>query len=338
MSLLATAVPLATAKPQTAVTLIYFQGSEEQDGVHLSWGTGSEINTVAFYLRRSDGTTFIDLTELYDENGNLYPGGIIDSVGDPALGSDYLAIDPNVVTGIPYTYQLMEVEDNNSVNLLSTIIVTTGATATPTLQTISTSPTPMAAATQNSGNNTPTSTITATSSSNSASPTATTTPLAANTLASTANRATATAVNNDNSLASITNEQVPEGNFQETQTNELQLQPTSSPYPGLTPPTTTEPEDESYPEQPPVLAPADTPTPYPLVTQPAIESPTPTIISVIGDDTAEPDGENGSTNSNEQVQSSASSLSVLWGGFILAIIVFVAAVIGSIMIFVRKRN
>lgn len=343
LTLLATAVPLVAAKPHTAVSLAYFHGNEAQDGVHLEWGTGSEIDTVAFFLRRSSGAAFSDLTELYDANGNLYPGGIIAAEGQPALGSDYIAIDRTAVLNTTYTYQLMEIEDDNSVELLGTIIVATGATATPTLQIINTVSAGATSTSNNGNNSAATATPTTISANNNANPT--NTPVAPATVARQNNTpAAATAVNtnpvsdndnNSNTLASNTNLQVPDNTTREAQEDAEQVQVTVSAYPGAAPTETSPANDASYPAQPPVLPAAETATPYPADFDSQNQPPTPTIIAVIG---ANSSNDSASAVTSAPVQSSASSLSVLWGGFLLAMIVFTAAVIGSIMIFVRKRS
>lgn len=344
--LMVTAVPTIWAKPATAVSLIYFLATEASDGVHLTWESGTEVDTVAYFIRRSEGEDYIDLTELYDANGQAYPGGLIDSEGGPSIGFEYLAIDRTAVTNTTYIYQLMEVESNNSTNLLETVIMTTGATPTPTSITIGSNPTTVSG--QATATDTAVPTMTPTRASTASTTTLTNTPT---TGASAPARVTVVSpttegntaaennpTNNNNSVASTSLQNSASGTSNQSDNQFAQTEPTpNDAYPANQPTLTPTSVDESYPAQP-ALPEASTPTAYPAdFARP--EEPTPTIIGVIGDSAAEIAGnETTSDSSAEQPSTNVRGLSVLWGGFILAGIIFVSAIIGSVLIFVRKRD
>ncbi|NJN54790.1 MAG: hypothetical protein HC804_08585, partial [Anaerolineae bacterium] len=125
------------ARPAYAVELISFTATGIGNGVELQWETATELGASAFLLQRGlGGSTFQDLTQLVDENGQPYAGGVIEAEGSPTFGATYIARDLTAVPGQSYTYQLLEVESDNNVAVIASATVLAGATATPTQITI----------------------------------------------------------------------------------------------------------------------------------------------------------------------------------------------------------
>ena len=105
-------------------------------------------------------------------------------------------------------------------------------------------------------------------------------------------------------------------------------------YPGQPTP----PETESgYPEA--IVTPLTvdpTITPYPANTFLPEIQPSPTIIGVVGSQIDGSQAQFGSTG--QPAVSSASSVGILWLGFLAGLLIFIAAIIGSIVLFVRRRQ
>lgn len=335
----ATAVPSIQARPAQAVTLIAFTGTPLTNGVRLFWETGTELGTAAFMLQRSsNGGGFANLTQIVDENNQPYPGGIVEAEGSATIGATYIVIDATAVTGQTYTYQLVEVETNNTLTPLATVIVTAGATPSPT-------PIPIGGGGSNSTptpSGSPTPVATASTGNNAGQPAGaggdtlptrvrifnTVTPITA---------ASPTAVNSTNTLPGTTNTSSPTPTATRGEAV-AQVQPTIAAYPAESEPASGSPAGGSpYPGELVVPdSPTTTPTPYPVNSFLETEAPTPTIVGVVGSQ----DG-NGSVTgagaADAAQDESASSRGVLWGAFMLALGLFIAAVVGAIQLFIRKR-
>lgn len=94
---------------------------------------------------------------------------------------------------------------------------------------------------------------------------------------------------------------------------------------------------DAYPASQPSPAPVDTITPYPAV--PAGDDSSPTPVPIIGDETETaiaPETAAGSQQINTR-QATRGRL-FLWGGFIVALLLFMTGVAGSIVLFMRRRG
>ena len=116
------------ALPQRAITLLYFQGTGQNNAILLEWATATEFETAGFIIKRADSESgpYDDLTQI----------GFIPGEGDGIIGAEYDVIDDdNVVNGQTYWYILVEIENNGNQNPSDPISVVGGisaATATPT--------------------------------------------------------------------------------------------------------------------------------------------------------------------------------------------------------------
>ena len=86
----------------TAVTLAYFWAEGGVGEITLAWETASELDTVGFYLYRSQALNgpYLPLT------GDLIPSQAPGSV----QGGDYTWVDQDVVPGVTYYYKLEDVD------------------------------------------------------------------------------------------------------------------------------------------------------------------------------------------------------------------------------------
>jgi hypothetical protein len=350
--LLSWQTPYASAVQPLAVGLTSFEAFPLDSAVRLEWHTETEVNTVAFVVHRASGSSgFVWLT-------NLGVGGYIISLGGPAMGADYVETDDTAINGVTYTYRLSEVVSDGSQVELAMVTVTAGPpTSTPT-------PTPSPTPIVIDGNpNGPTSTPSPTQDRATVTPVPTNTPplpaatplnQGGITLTATRVVVVATVAPGSPIVTVIPDESVTDGGDAASQSATgtasaespppsgaltgvpvaiAQVQPQSTPddgYPGLTPvPLVT--EESSYPpgQVPPVVSPNL--TPYPA----GEGSNRSDSVSVIGSDQEGQEDESiVSQVTSEQLEGRV----YLWVGFIIALIIFVASVIGSIHLFTRKRE
>jgi hypothetical protein len=92
----------------TAVTLASYNVTPLNNAVRIAWSTGSELGTSGFRIKRgAPGGPFEYLNALGDDSS-----GIIYSTGDVAFGASYERTDDTVLNGQTWTYILIEVETN----------------------------------------------------------------------------------------------------------------------------------------------------------------------------------------------------------------------------------
>lgn len=329
-----TPAPAAQAAPTLAVELISFTAVGLPDGVRLTWQTATELNVSAFFLQRTQQHNFENVEQLYAPNGQPYPDGIIESEGNPTYGATYIADDLTAVSGQTYTYRLIEVEENNQLNPLATVLVTAGGAPTATLipignhtpapggqvatQTPPPGSTPQATAANNSAAVAPTATrpfITATAGGEAGAPLAAapaTLPPAA---------PSPTAFTNTAGVALAQTLETPESAYPDTTSESA---PAESAYPvgagetgtGSTP------------------LPEVSPTDYPATTFTLKQEPTPTIIGVVGSQATD----NTAAAEMAVAPTNARSVGLLWLGFLAGILIFIMAVFGSMKLFARRRD
>lgn len=332
------AIGLAHARSLLAVELISFTATGLVNGVELRWETATELGAAAFLLQRSQGGAFDTLTELLDANGQPYPGGLIEAEGSPTFGAVYIARDLTAVPGQTYTYQLIEVESDNQMSVIATVTALAGGSPTPTQIII--------------GGGTPpdttgsTSTATPSNTAVTVSPSATSpAPVAATATASrTIITPTPAAAENQVAQAAPVNTTSPVSSQPIAPTPPAadnvafaQAEATPEPaYPGQDAPPETETEEGAYPES--VVTPLTidvTETPYPANAFLPEAQPTPTIVGVVG---SQSNGTPLTLTAAQTSSASESSTTILWLGFLAGLLIFVAAIAGSIVLFVRRRQ
>ncbi len=330
----------ALPRSPLAVELISFTAVGIANGVELRWETATELSASAFKLQRGQGGGFEVLTQLVDGNGQPYFGGLVEAEGSPAVGAVYVARDLTAVPGQTYTYQLIEVESSSVETVIATTTVLAGGAPTPTQITIGNdNQTP----TGSQSTATPGNTAVATASATTASVPATAAPtrvIITPTPMPVDNQVVLAAPESSgigSSVGSSANNSQPAAPTESGILEIAQVQPTpESGYPALP----TQPEAENgYPEV--VVTPLTidmTETPYPANAFLPEQQPTPTIIGVVG---SQSNGNNGVVSAAGAGQGAAtptSSTAILWLGFLGGLLIFIAAIAGSIALFVRRRQ
>ncbi len=331
--LLPSAVPSTYASSAHAVELVSFTASGLPNGVRLTWTTATEQSVSAFFLqRRQGGGNFVDLTQLYAPNGNPYLDGIIEAEGSPTIGATYIADDLTAVPGQSYTYQLVEIEGNNNLNPLATVTVTAGGAYTSTPITVGNNPTPTPQTTSPplSGAN-PTSPPGTSASANTATATrtfitATPRPSSGDTSSAPPLAASPAATNN-----AVAGANVPALAPTATETRQAVAQTDPTPAADDSVQPTPDVPESGYPESlaTPLTIQA-TVTPYPIHVFTPEQNPT--IISVIGSQSES------SASAENTAVSTTSNTGILWLGFMAGLLIFLVAVAGSMMLYVRRRE
>ena len=330
------------AAPRANVELVYFEAILLDSGVKLQWSTATELATAGFKIRRGQHGAYADLAALVDSQGKPITDGFIPALGNPTIGSDYEVIDPTAAGGETYTYVLVEVEADFTEVAIGT--ATTVAAITP-------SATPIVAggAASATPGHIPPLVPTATAMPTVAAPSASTETATAGQSTPHSTPELAVIVTPETAAGSAA---VIDGNSSSRRADTatrpavagasgqvlalVQDEPTAvNGYPGSTgtPPEVT----EAYPAVQPSPLPADTFTPYPAVPAGAESSPPP--VSIIGDETEA--GTSLETAANDQQVSALQARRgriFLWGGFIVALLLFVTGVAGSIVLFMRRRG
>ena len=330
---------LADQSP-TAVTLLRFEAFVVNDGVLLEWETGTEIDTAAFKLERADDASgpFTFLADI----------GFVAALGGPASGATYQEIDETAVSGATYWYRLVEIREDQSQQVLETImVIVVPPTATPTSQAIGGG--------GSGGQNTPVPPTSTVAPSSTPQPTGTTAPQPTNP-AGTGNTPASTLPPEPLPTIAVEPTEAPAGNNNNNPTplptTNNPFQPTPTAEPGVvsaaeedgqpiaqiteTPVKEEYPAPESGTAYPNNDTSGETTTPYPEVT---IDSATnPIIIGGDAQPTATPAGE---TNPSTVAPSERSPLAgqiFLWVGFLFALLIFVGGLFFAIFITTRKRQ
>lgn len=336
----------AQTEDPTAVTLVSFTASPLDNAVRLVWITGTEPNTTGFRIKRGAPEGPFDYLDFLGDDAS----GIIYGLGGVSDGAIYERTDNTVLNGEVYTYILVEIENNGSevepdnarrtvtVGLpptntpVSVVIPGAGATSTPpanpTLAPISTATGGAATAQPNATATLPRfATVTPAASQPTATPPATAVgnsgapPLRPTnpppTPTPTANAA------NDIPFNTETAENPFSPAAAQAQTLETatpDAAPGESGYPGLD------------------AAGSDEPTPYPGdQAQPAAGG-SPTRVAVIG---SAPGYAGDASLTNPEAQPAAGDSRgtlFLWVGFIVALLIFITGIIGSIILYTRKSG
>lgn len=322
--------PVVSANQPNNVTLSSFDVIPLDNAVRIEWSTDTEIDLAGFYVQRTQSIIFITLEEI----------GFIPGTGGDVSGADYEAIDNTAVNGQTYTYKLIEVETNSNVRDLATETVTLPILPTPT------------AAVIGGGNDNPThtpspQTTTPTRTPTRGTPSGTTTPTA-----TPGSQLTATPIPPTSTPAQPTTPATPTQvviaplpTAVETATDTpvpVPIFPTNTPLPPPTPETivTTSAnaaEDETtrlVTDPPSIFDPVLTgdevgvvllaaATPAPILSRP---QPTTAPLAI-----APVQHESPPTGFTE-------GRVLLWLGFLSALVLFLASVVGSIILFTRKQQ
>ena len=350
-----------------AIELSYFRVEVTNSlDVQIEWGTELE-ETAGFLIKRATvGGTPQEISVLYEGSTHSFipaAGGI--------LGSDYVVIDETAVAGETYIYYLYEVEtDNTQTEVASTQIVIEEETSTTAITNSNsnsgnsgnTSPTATSTPRPTSTPQ-PTSTATPTSS-NSSTSSSTTTGSSGSATDGTSNsgRATTTPASSAGSTESeIESTTVTETGSSETVTDEVDTVPTESePEEEIASTTVTTigeatpdgaeevesegvsiaeasevTQDDAYP-YPEVEAEATTTTDEDYVAPTVIPQTTVTPAEIGTTDIGEVGGETDSDPDAEEIGENNNNRFVLWGIFLSALLLFVAGILGALILFRRR--
>jgi len=334
----------AVSADPTAVTLLYFRGSGQDNAVLLEWATGTEFNTAGFRITRAN-----EEDGQFHELGQI---GFIPGEGDGIFGAVYEAVDEESVSnGTVYWYKLIELELDGRENPAGPISVTAGLAA----PTATSSPISSATATTPSGGNPATATPDPTEIS------ATSTPTSFNPGSSGASASSATANPSGASLVPTVS-----GSSQTNSTASSSTTGAANPsdrgnaaapeatldlsgYPEPEQSENSEPARsvrsngaKGYPDPDPESAiPAPASESYPLGIGERLPDLTPPSGSESTIDSAVIGSGDFSDQEDENVEGdpeqSGTSTAILWMGFVASFLLFSAGVICSIIYFSRQR-
>lgn len=127
MAALSLASNEAQARQTLNIGLTRFEAIPLDNAVRLEWDTETELGTAGYRLKRGQNGSF---SYLYQSDGSSTL--FINSEGGPSLGASYSIVDETAVNGEVYTYQLIEVTVDGSETVQASRAVTTGLVPTNT--------------------------------------------------------------------------------------------------------------------------------------------------------------------------------------------------------------
>lgn len=330
----------ALSAPRQNVTLLYFRVSAQGNGVLLEWETGTELNTAGFRIERGSGGIFTPLTNI----------GFILATGSPTIGSTYSAVDDTAVSGSTYTYRLIEVENNSTEVNVSEETITYTITPTPTSIAIgggsggtaptapppTKTPTPTATATAAATQNTNTTSTPQPTPTNTRVPTSTHTAAPANAPASGQSQNSPTASPPATPALQLPGS-VPIVEAQEPPPTVLSESYPAPAYPNSQPNNPANPQPQTLSQPQPAAESTTypggniaTPTPFPADYVPGRP------VTIIGSDQSP---EAAATESAVRMTEARQTTGrfFLWSGFIITFLIFIIAVISSMLLFTRQK-
>lgn len=349
-------LPVQADEP-TAVELASFDVIPLNNAARIDWETATERGTAGFRIKRAATSGNEQLLDYVGDNG------FIEAIGDVNFGSSYTVTDNQVQNGSTYTYILIEMENSGTETELKRKTITVGIPPTNTPAIVSggnggssATATPVATATTiKRATSNPSASATPATNSNTTSPTKTSpsfvtiTPKSVQPTATSTRNATTTNTNQSNNNNDDDSDSVNETSNQENNTDDTILgvtevlaqegsnetveiaaqtdvdlaQQTQDDYPGVTVTTAVSSSDEIYPDNTTSNEPVSTPI--------AVIGSNPGYTGTDSDTSTNPPSSSGTTSSNEgQI--------FLWLGFIVALLIFITGVIGSIILFTRKSQ
>lgn len=327
--------PMAVTLGDFALTAVSYNNTIH---VRADWDTQSEQDTAGFILKRGQGGNFTAISP------------IIPAVGDFSQGAEYTYTDTTAVSGQTYVYQLVEITTSSEEHVMRELTFTVSLSPTNT-------PIPLGGG-NNSGNNSqptatpqPTNTTAATNTPRPTATNATAVPTNTPQPTATSQPALPTATNQPFIVPSLPTAAPPAngGNSDggaNSGSNFIVIAPTLVAQEfGALPIQAAELSEEVTgmieADETAVTSPADQPTADQQVDQPVAiaqnnaapgNAATPIII---GRRLVPPSSPQ---QTDPQPAEARLSTFYLWGGFIAAMILFSAAVLGSIILFTRKRE
>jgi len=332
-----------------SVGLSRFEAIPQENGMRLEWDVETEIGTAGYMIKRGEEGVFDYLIDPQTDD-ELF----ILAEGSPTQAYTYSYTDESAVSGITYTYQLFEITAGSSEQLQDevTIIYQIEATKTPvTFSGISGN---------DQENNNPTSTSAVTQTANAATAVMTSTPPSVSTSpASTPAALTALSTNTSPDSTAVDNNKIPQAPAADALSQDAY--PGDSPLPqnqvdddiggdlnndaGASQPTLV----ETAIDEPDVIESVSDDAPGVInaleganVEQSALSGvkPTPILIhgaSPAGQDNPYPPLPQGQDELQEPANADSTRI-LLWMAFIMALIIFTASVVGSILLYNNRRS
>jgi hypothetical protein len=347
-------LPIQADEP-TAVHLASFDVVPLNNAVRINWETATEIGTAGFKIKRAATGGNEEFLDYVGDNG------FVEASGNVTSGSSYTATDNQVNNGEAYTYILIELENSGTETELARETITVGIPPTNTPAVVSggnggssATATPVATATVTKrATSNPSASATPATNSNTTSPTQTSpsfvtiTPKSVQPTATPTRNTTTTNTNqsnNNNSDSDFVNETSNQDNntddsmlgvtevlAQEDSTETVEIaaqtdvdltQQTQDDYPAVTA-TAVSSSDEIYPSN--------------TTSNSTSDEPVSTPVAIIGSNPGYT-GTDSDTSSSSGTTSSSEGQIFLWLGFIVALLIFITGVIGSIILFTRKSQ
>lgn len=337
----------AEARQVLNIGLTRFEAIPKDNAVQLEWDTETELGTAGYRLKRGQGGTFDYLMEA-GGNGSLF----ILSEGGPSLGASYSVVDDTASNSEIYTYQLIEVTTDGGETVQADVTVTVGLVPTETPIVLGGSD---GGGGGNNGKDTPTPEPTATATTtqavdNTPVPQATSIPTVADTATPqvAATRTPDTRQSNTTDLSNVAETSVTKDVQGNDSNSEIELEQSDNSAVSVAQ-TLDEPLAVGLagdPEASSVPTIQDLPSlelnvDYdPVGTSNGISNSQPIVIgnNQYNDDTQVTPP---NTKGSQQSQSSGNAFAgriYLWIAFIAAVVIFVAAVLGAILLYTRRQN